>query len=909
MPDFDWKREIESRIGEVDPSILEELAQHLEARFEELGSYDAVMAEWSATELRAELGRIRYRKHREPPAPGNPALGLLSGIWQDIRYGTRQLRLNPGFATVAILSLALGIGANTAIFQLLDAVRLRTLPVENPQELVNIRMPPGTSRSGSFSTRFPQSTYTMWEQLRAKQEGFSGVLAWGSGSFDLAPQGETRPARGGIYVSGDFFNVLGVKPLLGRVFTAADDHPGCGENSAVISYAFWQREMGGSPAVLGKSITLDSNPFAVIGVTPASFYGVEVGRSYDVAIPLCADPLFFLPPYESRIGGGNQWWLCIMGRLKPGWTIERAAAQLAVISPGLFQSTMYPKWDPEDAKSYRESKLIALPAAAGLSDLRRQYEDPLWMLLSIAGLVLLIACANLANLMLARASGREREIAVRQALGASRARLIRQLLVESLLISVAGATFGAVLAAQLSKLLVSFLSTDVTPPFVEMATDWRMFAFLAGIAILTCILFGLAPAIRATKLAPSVAMKAGGRGMTETRERFGLRRFLVISQVALSLVLLVGSLFFVRSLQYLLTLDAGFQQNGVVEANLDAEKLKLLAARRAPFRQDLLQRVRAIPGVESAAIAAIVPISGNGWNQTLRMHGEDRAKRKVASFNRVSSDYFKTLGTPLRAGRDFQNRDKLGAPLVALVNETLAKKMINGANPVGRRIVVDRQGEPDQIYEVIGLVKDAKYYDLREDCPPTIYLAETQDEKPDSDPQILIRSSLPLTALLPSIRETLQQADSRISFNFRSFKTQVGWSLQRERLMAALSGLFGVLALILATVGLYGVISYTVARRTQEIGIRMALGAGGRRIASMIMREAIIMLAIGLTVGLGISLYAAQAVKAMLYNLKPTDPPTFAMAAGALAIVAVGASYLPALRASRLDPMVALREE
>ena len=904
MPDFDWKREIASRIGDVDPSILEELAQHLEARYEELGSYDAVMAEWSPAELRAELGRIRQR--RETPAPGNPALGLLSGIWQDIRYGLRQFRLNPGFATVAILSLALGIGANTAIFQLLDAVRLRTLPVENPQELANIRIPPGSSRSGSFSTRYPQATYGMWEQLRARQEGFSGVFAWATAGFDLAPRGQTRPTRNGLYVSGEFFRVLGVRPLLGRLFTPEDDRPGT--TSVVISYNFWQREFGGAASVLGKTISLDGHPFDVIGVTPAGFYGVEVGRSYDIAVPLNADPLF--NGADNRIVDQRQWWLAMMGRLKPGWSLERATAQLSVISPGLFQSTVYPKWDPEDAKAYLNFKLIALPAAAGLSELRQQYEDPLWMLLSIAGLVLLIACANLANLMLARASGREREIAVRLALGASRARLIRQLLVESLLLSTAGAAAGVFLAIQLSRLLVSFLSTEVSPLFEDMATDWRMFAFLTGAAVLTCILFGLAPAIRATKLSPAAAMKTGGRGMTEGRERFGLRRMLVVSQVALSLVLLVGSLFLVRSLKNLLTLDAGFQQDGVVEANFDGDKLKLLEAKRTPFRLDLLARIRAQPGVESAAIAAIVPISGNGWNQTVHMDGTEKSTHKNINFNRVSSDYFKTLGTPMRAGRDFEDHDTLSAPLVAIVNETFAKKMISGANPLGRRLRMDgAPGEPDKIFGIIGLVKDAKYTDLREDFPPTIYLAETQDPEPDSDPQILVRSSLPLTALLPSIRETVERVDPNISFNFRVFKTQVGWSLQRERLMAALSGLFGFLALILATVGLYGVISYTVARRTQEIGIRMALGAGGRRIATMILREAVLLLTIGLVAGLGMSLFAARALKAMLYNLTPTDPATFGMAAGALAIVAVAASYLPALRASRLDPMVALREE
>lgn len=907
---INWKSEITQRIGDVEPSVLEELAQHLESRYEELGSLDAVMAEWSPAELRAKLGSIRsgrLRQRQEMPAPGNPAIGIVSGIWQDVKYGVRQLNLNRGFATVAIASLALGIGANTAIFQLLDAVRLRTLPVDRPQELANIAVPEGAGRSGNFSTRYPQSNYAMWDQVRAKQEGFSGVFAWASSGFDLAPRGQSRITQDGLFVSGEFFQVLGVQPLLGRLIAPEDDRPGAA--GAVISYAFWQREYGGARDVLGKTITLDGQPFTIIGVTPAHFYGVEVGRSYDVAIPLAADT-YYRKGDDSRLTQAHCWWLAIMGRLKPGWTVQRASAQLAVISPGIFQSSVSKVWDPDDAKRYGELKLEARPAAAGLSDLRNDYEDPLWMLLAIAGLVLLIACANLANLMLARASGREREIAVRLALGASRGRLIRQLLVESLLLSVAGAAAGSLLAAQLSRVLVSFLSTDVTPLFVDMSTDWRMFAFLTGAAVLTCLLFGLVPAIRATRTAPAGAMKTGGRGMTEGRERFGLRRVLVVSQVALSLVLLVGSLFFVRSLQFLMNLDAGFRQDGIVQTAIDGEKLKLVEARRAPFRADLLARIRAVPGVESAAIAAIVPVSGSGWNQGVHMDGQQRSANKNSMFNRVSPGYFETMGTPLRAGRDFNDHDTVSAPIVAVVNEAFARKYTNGDNPVGKAFRFDwKASERDKLIQIVGLVKDAKYYNLREEFRATVYLCDSQSAYPDPDPQILVRSSLPLTALLPAIRETVERVDPNISFDFKSLKTQIGWSLQRERLMAALSGLFGLLALVLATVGLYGVMSYNVAKRTQEIGIRMALGAGGQRIAQMILRDAMIMLGIGLVVGLGISLYAARAVKAMLYNLKPTDPATFAMAAGALAIVAVAASYLPAWRASRLDPMVALREE
>jgi putative ABC transport system permease protein len=903
-----WKEEITQRIGETEPSMLEELAQHLEARFEELQSYDAVMSEWSAGDLHAELARI-MRRRREPAAPGNPAAGL----WQDVRYGLRQLRLNPGFATVAILSLALGIGANTAIFQLLNAVRLRSLPVANPQELVNVHFAKIHSASGSFRGTYGQSTYAMWQQVRTHGEGFSGMFAWGTEDFDLATSGQRRYTRDALWVSGDFYQVLGVHALLGRVFTAADDpngSQGCASPGVVISHAFWQREFGGDSNVVGRKITLNRVPLEIIGVTPPGFYGVEVGRSYDLALPLCAAKIF-APEQLTR---GNVWWLAIMGRLKPAWSVERASAQLAAASPAILQASVYEKWNAANTSDFLDAQLGAVPAAGGLSELRHDYKDSLELLLLIAGLVLLIACANLANLMLARGAVRQKEIAVRLALGASQLRLIRQLLVESALLAAAGTVLGALLARNLSRLLIAFLRTADQPVFVDLGSDWRVFAFLAGLAVATCLLFGLVPALRAARAAPVDAMKNVGRGISESRQGSRLRHALLVSQLSLSLVLLIGSFLFIRSLRNLVNVDAGFQQTGILVTQYNFSDLHLAPQDRLALRRDLLRRAAAVPGVESVASGAIVPISDSFSNDNVQMEGEKSPRVEVVNFNRVSPGYFATVGAPLLAGRDFDTRDQPGAFLAAVITETFVRRLTPNANPLGRRFRVNGdRDDPDRIYEIVGVVKDSKYATLRENFSPLAYLAAAQDSADRNWDNILIRSAMrsgqALPPLMSGMREVMQEASPKISYQFVDFEAQVNDSLRQDRLMAALSSAFGMLALILSTVGLYGVISFTVARRTQEIGIRMALGADRARISTLILREASWLLAAGLAAGSAMALYVLRLAEKMLYGLEPQDPWSFVASATVLAGVALAASYVPARRAARLDPMVALRQE
>jgi putative ABC transport system permease protein len=829
-------------------------------------------------------------------------------LWQDLRYGARMLLKHRGFTLVAVLTLALGIGANTAIFQLLNAVRLRSLPVSNPQELAEVRIAAPRSRAGNHSGRRPELTHPLWEQLREKQQAFDGLFAWSAATFDLAARGEQRFTEDGLWVSGDFFNGLGVRPALGRVFTRADDQRGCGSPSAVISYDFWQRAHGGDRDIVGRKLTLNGHAVEIIGVSEAGFFGVEVGRSFDVAVPLCAEAL--INGEGKRLDRRNAWWLGAIGRLKSGWTLEQATAHLNSISPGLFAETVHPGHTAESAAKYRALKLEAQLASAGVSSLRRQYSNPLTLLLALAALVLLIACANLANLMLARASAREREIAVRLALGASRGRLVRQLLTESLLLAALGALLGAWVAGDLSRYVVGLISTDVEPLFVALDMDWRVFGFAAGVAILTCVLFGLAPALRATRIAPAEVMKAGGRGLTAGREGFSLRRALVVAQVSLSLVLLVGALLFTRSLFNLLTLDTGFVQDGILQTDLNLAKLDLPVERRYAFKRELLDRMRALPGVAAAASANNVPVGGNTWNERVLVNNNGEVKKGLANFNRVSSDYFKTLEISLLAGRDFGEGDTLSAPRVVIVNEAFARRFLPGRSPLGQSFHLEvGPGEPDHVYQIVGLVQNTKYEDLRAEFEPLAYLAASQMEQPYPADQILLRSNLPLTDLMAQVRQTLGATNPGIAFHFHVFKTQLRESLLRERLMATLSGFFGALAALLASLGLYGVLSYAVVQRTQEIGIRLALGAERGQIVKLIMREATLLLAIGLAIGTALALAAARTADTLLYGLRPHDPLTYLLAAALLAAVAAAASYLPARRAARVDPMVALRCE
>jgi putative ABC transport system permease protein len=724
----------------------------------------------------------------------------------------------------------------------------------------------------------------------------------------ISRSGEARYAEG-LYVTANFLDVLGVKPTLGRDFTSDDDRQNCSTAGALLSYSFWQREYGGDPAIVGRPVYLSGRMFPVVGVTPPQFFGIEPGRRFDVAVPLCVDALISKDG-KGRIPVRHAWWLTPIGRLNPGWSIEKASAHFRDLSPGIFRETVPPGYRPDAAKKYLNNKLKVISASAGLSSLRKTYENPLWILLALTALVLLIACANLANLLLARASAREREIAIRQAVGASRSRLLAQLLSESLLLAAIGAFLGAVLAQVLSRGLVAFLGSGDEGLQVPLNIDWHVFGFTSLLALVTCVLFGLAPAIRATRTSPATAMH-GGRGSTATVERNGLRRALVVSQIALSLVLLVGALLFGRSLHNLLNVDPGIVSNGVLVASVDARLPDVNQEHRRVIFEELEQRIKSQPGVVSVSSVFLSPFSGLGWNGRAHAEGDTSPSGgKEVWFNGIGPGYFDTLKTPILRGRDIGRHDDKGAPKVAIVNEHLAKQFFGGANPVGRTFRAEGDAnETDPVYQIIGLVKDTKYSGLREDTRAIAFLPLAQQKEFPERITYMVRAQGSLSGAMAGVRQSLSGVQAGLLVEFRVLDVQVANSVLRERLMANLSGAFGVLAALLSILGLYGVMSYMVARRRNEIGVRMALGAQPGDVLRLMFGEAGRLVAIGLALGLAGSFAVSRYAESLLFGLKPNDAWTLALGCALLACTAIAASLIPARRAAKLDPAIVLRDE
>jgi len=888
--------------GKLDAEMDEEMGAHLGMRIQQ-----NIEAGMSADKARyAALRQFGWVESLRESGRDARGVAWLEDLVNDVRYSARQLSKNPGFAAVAVLTLGLGIGANTAIFQLLDAVRLRTLPVQRPQELAIIRIADMKGARGNFQSSYPAVTYPIWERIRERQEAFAGVLAWSKDEFNLAPKGRPRFVEG-LWVNGDFFSVLGVKPLLGRFFSRANDQRGSAA-SAVISFGCWQREFGGDASIIGKKLTVDGRVVEIIGVTPPTFFGLEIGRSFDVALPVASESV--LRPEGHRLDSGTTWWLNVMGRLKPDWSIARAKSRLASISPGIFESTLPPDYPPANITNYLGFKLTALRAETGVSTIREAYSKPLWLLLTIAGVVLLIGCANLANLLLARGSVREREIVVRLALGASRLRLLRQLISENLLLASVGAFFGWLLAQGLSRFLIAFLTTAGNPILLNLSLDWRVFLFTTGMGMLTCALFGLAPAISGAKNSPGAALKAGGRGTTASRRRLGFRRALVISQVALSLLLVVGALLFSLSLGKLVALDAGFTQQGVLIAFADFSSLNLPKEERLSFKRSLIERLRALPGVAAVGDTSMLPLSGNSWDNKVWMDGSTEAQAKDSYFQRVGPGYFKTMRTQIVAGREFDDHETLASPKVAVVNEAFARQIAGHQELIGKRFWKEATPtEPATAYEIVGVAKNTKYHDLREDFVPIAFLPAAQDSAAGAYDFFVIRSLGAPAGFIPTVTGALKEVNPEIRTEAWVFRNQIQNTLTRERLMATLSGFFGSLALLLACVGLYGILSYGVASRTCEIGLRMALGAQRSSVLWLIVREGLGLVLIGLAVGLPLVFGTARLVSTLLYGLTPADPTSIAGAAVLMLGIAAAAAYLPARRATKVNPMVALRYE
>jgi putative ABC transport system permease protein len=836
---------------------------------------------------------------------------MLDAIVQDLRYALRGLRRSPGFACTAILSLALGVGANTAIFSLIDALILKSLPVRHPEELLQVMMGKQTY------TRYSNPT---WEHLRDRQDVLSGIFAYGRWGFNLASGGEARSVNG-AYVSGQYFNTLGVRTVLGRTLAPADDTRDCA-GSAVLSYGFWQSEYGGRADILGKTISIDRHPIEIVGVTEPGFNGTEVGASADVMVPLCAVTLIgsgyprMLETNFYPVG-----WLQVMGRLKLGVSPSQATARLKTLAPQVYKAAFDEcgleneagrQLGPEERDRYLSQTFDTQPAANGISYMRRQYQLALIILMMTVGVVLLIACANVANLLLARGAARQREIAIRMAVGGGRGRLIRQLLTESLLLSGIGAILGVLFAAWGARPLARFLDAPL-----DFTLDVRVFAFTASVAVLTGLLFGIAPAWRGTRVDPQSAMKANARGVIEGA-KLGLGKVLVTAQVALSLVLVVGAGLMLSTFWKLISLDAGFERDKVLLVSADLKSGNYPRERWSAVYQEMLDQLRAIPGVHSTSVSAITPVCHCRWAGEVEVDGytPKSLDDAMASFNNVSDRYFETVGTAIVAGRDFNSHDTSTSLKVA-ISKSFAQKYFGAANPLGRHFRT-QEGRGSQfawsiaggLVEIVGVVNDAKYSSLRDEPSPFVFIPWSQGGVPGPLTSFELRAAGgATTALIPGVKSAIAGVNRDVSLEFKTLSAKVDSSIERETLLAMLSGFFGGLALLLAMIGLYGVMSYNVARRQNEIGIRIALGAEPRRVLRMVMGELALLIGVGLTMGVVAALAATRLVASFLYGVTPNDPITLALAVVLLAGAAFLAGYFPARRASRLEPLIALREE
>ena len=849
--------------------------------------------------------RLRNAKRPDGRARERSVLPWLESLGADVRYALRSLRASPGFALVAILSLGLAIGANTAIFSLIDAVMLRSLPVMRPEELVRVTTP---ARSGSLGEGSDNFTNPLWEALRDGQNVFSGAFATSDEGFDLGAGGQSRPAAG-AWVSGGYFSTLGVRPAAGRLVAPADDYRGC-PPVAVISHGFWRSAYAGRPDAVGRTVSLNGHPFEIIGVAAAGFSGVQVGRADEVFVPLCTMPI--VQGGQSPLDDRSSWFLYVFGRVRPGMTTEGAGQRLAALAPAVFGATVPEELPTEAKEEYRRTTLTAVPAANGYSGVT-QYHSALLALMAAVVLVLLIGCANVANLLLARASSRRHEVAVRLAIGAGRGRLVRQLLTESLLLSLLGAVVGLLLAAAATRLMVRYMTTRGGAVWLDLSVDGRVLAFTLVVATATAVLFGLVPAWRSARVDPRSAMKAGERSIVEGHSRFGVGKALVVGQIALSLVLVVGAGLLLSTFRRLATLDPGFEPAGVLLASVDMSNAGIPPEDIPRVKREIIERLRATPGVEGASASTFTPLSGGGWNGDISVDGFTPSGPRDAEvfFNGVSDGFFSTLGAALLAGRDFDEGDVAGSPPVVIVNEAFVRKFFHGADPVGRRVTIKGfGGDVDESVQVVGVVRDTPYRSMRDKGDPLVFRPLGQLGGPGRPSlELELRGRGEASSLIRTVTGAVGEVNGSFSIRYRTLEAQLDGSLARERLLAMLSGLFGGLALLLAVVGLYGTMAYSVARRRSEIGIRLALGAARTRVMRLVMGEAGGLVGAGLLLGGVVALVTTRWVAPFLFGVAPSDPATWALSALALAAVSMTACALPAWRAARLDPNAVLRRE
>jgi predicted permease len=817
---------------------------------------------------------------------------FVESLFQDVRYGMRMLRRSPLFAATAVLSLAAGIGANTTIFTLVNALMLRELRVEKPRELVELGRITQYGRGGSFS-------YPIYRTLRDENAAFAGVLAMARGTMSAVSDAERPPA--GRLVSGNFFDVLGVAPQAGRLLTPADDRPDSADAVAVISDGLWRRQFGASAAAIGSALRVDKTTFTIVGVLPASFDDPLVGRGAD----------FFMPIASERWLRRRTWldkpdlnWLAIVGRLRPGVSMAQAAANLDPIFLRFMDAFAAAQPDRDAQQQLRAHRLFLQPASTGLSDLRRDFSKPVLLLMGAVSLVLLIACANVVNLLLARAVTRRREVALRLAIGAGRVRLVRQFLTETLLLGLAGGAAGLAIAAFGAPVLLALVSQGATPVALDVSPDARLVGFTFGIAILSSLLAGVLPALRTARVDITAALEGGHRAVTSRWSRLW-GRTLIAAQIALSLVLLIGASLLLSTLRNIRAFDPGFDRDHVLLVGLDPARAGFDAARAARYYQDVLARVRRVPGVAAASLSMITPISGGGIDNGFAIEGQASASRPMVYVNVVSDGFFQTMRTPMLAGRDFVSGDAREAAGGVIVNDALLRKFFNGGNAIGRRVIVGRRPPS----EIVGVVANAKYMSLREADQPTVYVYGLGSPEPVGF-ALSVRTDGDPLVFAPAIRKEVQAIAATVPVGQpRTLASQVDRSLVTERLVARLLGAFAAIALLLAAVGLYGVLGYSVARRTSEIGVRLALGASPAAVLRSVLRESWLLVAAGAAIGIPVALLLSGSLRSLLYGVTPWDARVLAAAVAALSVAATAAAGMPAWRASRVDPLVALRHE
>ena len=880
------------RREKLDAELDDELQFHLDQRTQDFIDEGMTPREARYAARRA-FGNVGSLKEETRDAWG---FRLLETLWQDVRYGARMLVKNPGFTAMAVISLALGIGVNTAIFSLINTLMLRMLPVQEPEQLVEfLNQYPGEPPLNVFSLQ-------SYEYFRDYNHGFSGITGVHPSRFHVRGEGLEAEIVDGESVVGNFFQLLGVKPMIGRLLGPGDDRMGAADSAvAVMSWSYWKNKLNLDPDILGRRIVVEDVPVTVVGVAPRNFFGLRVGVRPSIWVPLAVEAMMHRP---SRPDVGP---LGLVGRLRPGVSIEQARAEMAV----LFRFTLEERTRGSQDPLHHQLKFAVEPAGAGLSTaLRDRFDKPLLALMAVVALLLLIACTNVANMLLARGATRQREMALRVSLGASRFRLVRQVLTESLLLSAAGALIGILLAYFGAEALVRIMTSGrpmIGMPHVEIQVhpDQHVLLFTGGVALLTGLLFGLAPALRAMAVTPASSLRAAGKaGETRPARLFG--KSLVVAQVALSVVLLSAAGLFVRHLSNLRNLDIGFQYDSVLLVTLDPARSGYQREQLSRPYQELLGRLEAIPGVRSATLSACTPISGAGAARFANVEGfqEKTGDRRYLSLNWVAPKYFETLGTPLVAGRDFQFRDE-GRPRVAIVNQAMARYYFAESSPIGKHVTFDGEDKP---YEIVGLVGDAKYYELREAAPRTIYLNAFQEGRVFS--QFAIRTNVAPAAVVAEVRNTVRDVLKTVPVaKVTTLADQVDASIVPERLIATLSGLFGALGAALAAIGLYGLLAYTVARRINEIGIRIALGAQANNVRWLILRQGLVLIVAGVALGIAGALALTRFISSMLYAVAATDPLTFIGVAALLTLVATAACYIPARRATKIDPMVALRHE